>query len=93
LLASRAVDLRANITRVALDVLAATRTEEFEFSHIKLVLIDYDMLAGGLLEENGLIFKQVDFRSNLFEPAMRILFWWRNRSPNNLQVIRKLLKF
>jgi hypothetical protein len=72
LLASRAVDLRANITRVALDVLAATRTEEFEFSHIKLVLIDYDTRAGGLLEKNGLIFKQADCRQDLYGDKSRV---------------------
>jgi hypothetical protein len=33
LLASRTIDLCANITRVALDVLSALRAGKFEFSH------------------------------------------------------------
>jgi hypothetical protein len=53
-------------------VLAATRTEEFEFSHIKLVLIDYDTRAGGLLEKNGLIFKQADCRQDLYGDKSRV---------------------
>jgi hypothetical protein len=41
LLAGRAVDRRTGIGRVALNLLAAARAEEFEFRHNELVLTDY----------------------------------------------------
>jgi hypothetical protein len=41
LVASRTIDGRSTITGVALDVLAAARAEEFEFSHDELVPTDY----------------------------------------------------
>jgi hypothetical protein len=57
LLANRAINLRANIIRVALNVLAACRTEKLEFRHNESLFTDYDTRAGDLFEENRPIFQ------------------------------------
>src|ERR1039458_5266331 len=67
LLANRAINLRANIIRVALNVLAACRTEKLEFRHNESLFTDYDTRAGDLFEENRPIFqlKKINIFCNL----------------------------